>query len=244
VNADSSSHQRRLLLGRHAAELGHRLDGEQVHLRVGDRAQAARRARRVVEVELVDLGRAVEQRAPHDHAGVLGRRVGGDGELADARADAVGADDDVVAGARAVGQLDLWAVERLHRRAEAHLDADLLRGAEQDRVQRPAQHADRAGVLGAGEPRQVRRRAAGARRVVVAELGHAEAGLDDRVEQPERPERAQRGGLQRDARARDRPLGLVVGDEHLHAAATERPGQRQAADATADDEHTVHGGRP
>ena len=55
------AHEGGLVLGRHAAELGHRLDGEHVHLGVRHGAQAARRAGRVVEVELVDLGRAVEE---------------------------------------------------------------------------------------------------------------------------------------------------------------------------------------
>jgi hypothetical protein len=105
------AHQGGLVLGRHARELGLRLDREHVHLRVGDRAQPACRAPRVVEVELVDLGRALEQRAPHDDAGVAGCGVARDRELADARADAVGADDDVVARARAVRQLHFRAVE-------------------------------------------------------------------------------------------------------------------------------------
>src|SRR4051812_26993290 len=54
------AHQGGLILGGHAVELGQRLHGEHVHLRVGHGAQPARRARRVVEVEVVDLGWAVE----------------------------------------------------------------------------------------------------------------------------------------------------------------------------------------
>jgi hypothetical protein len=135
--------------GLHPLELGLRLHGEQVELRVGHRAQPARRARRVVEVEGVDLRRAVEQRAPHDHPRVVRRSVAVEREAAHARADPVGADDDVVARARAVGQLDIAAgVQRLHGRAEAHARARGLGGIEQDRVKRPAHDPDRARVPG------------------------------------------------------------------------------------------------
>jgi hypothetical protein len=167
-----------------------------------------------------------------------------EGELADPRADAVGADEQVVAPARAVRQLDLGPVERLHRRAEAHPRAGLLRGAQQDRVQRPPQDPDRAGVLGPGEPREVRGRTQRARRVVVLEAGHPEPRPDHGVEEAERLQRAQRRRLQDDARARDRPLRLVVDDVHLDAPPAERAGERQTADAAADDQDAVHAGEP
>jgi hypothetical protein len=71
---EQPTHERGLVLGGDALEGGLRLHREHVHLRVGHRAQAARGARRVVQVEVVDLGRAVEQRPPHDDARVVGLR--------------------------------------------------------------------------------------------------------------------------------------------------------------------------
>jgi hypothetical protein len=92
-----------LALDRHPLEVGLRRDGEEVELGVGHGAQPARRARRVVEMEGIDLARAGQQRAPDDHARVVGRAGAVERDLAHARADAVGADDEVVAGLRAVG---------------------------------------------------------------------------------------------------------------------------------------------
>src|SRR3954453_5416709 len=204
-----------------------------------DRAQAARRARSVVEVGLVDGRRAVHERAPDDDAGGLRRRVAVEGDRAHPRADAVGADEQLVARTRAVAQLDLGAVERLDGRAEPDVRAASPAA--------PSRMAWRAGAgsppcRGAGAPpgAAARTRPLRARRVVVAERGHAEPVLDDGVEQPERPQRAKRRRLERDPGRGYRPFGLVVDDVDLDAAARERAGQRQAADAPAHDERPLH----
>ena len=107
----------------------------------GDEGGAA-----VVEVGAGDARRPRAERPPDAHADRLGLQL--DAERAPGPGpDAVGADDEVVAAGRAVGEGDVDAVAVLRelgvRRAEPDLDADLGGPVEQDPGQVRAGHAHR-----------------------------------------------------------------------------------------------------
>src|SRR5262245_2747404 len=107
--------------------VGHVLEVEEVHLAFRHRREAALAAAAEKEMPPVDFARPRDRQAPARLPGEARAGRLGEEELAHAGADAVRADDEIVAILRAVaegcGDPGFVLADRCHRNAETHFDA-------------------------------------------------------------------------------------------------------------------------
>src|SRR5581483_3712076 len=157
--------------------------------------------------------------------------------LADARVGPIRADNQVIARAHAVAELDVSCrAQRTHRGAETHGDAGVAYGAGDNVVQRRAHHADACRILRAVEARQLHHALHLAVLIAIDHLRIAEARGDAGFEQPDRFQRAQGRPLHRDADAEHLPGGMKLDQFDRAARSLERGREHHAGEPGTDDE--------
>src|SRR5262249_29650845 len=162
--------------------LGNILHNVDVHLPFGDWVEAGLDGRAEVGVAACYLRRPAHGRAPVHLPGVSRPDLRPECQLADGGVRTICADDELVSAARAVGEAGVDAVvgvcEYRYGQAEADGDAEPVELARENLMHRLAHDADRCGVLGPEQARQVDGAGDVALRVTRLEEALRESALD------------------------------------------------------------------